>query len=39
MAGSWIPYGDIDWHLDVIVLYDYLGGVITNVEPLVVEAR
>jgi len=37
MAGSWIPYGEIDWHLDVIVLYDYLGGVITNVEPLVVE--
>lgn len=37
MAGSWIPYGDIDHHLDAIVLYDYLGGVVSNVEPLVVE--
>lgn len=37
LAGSWIPYGEIDWHLDAIVLYDYLGGVITNVEPLVAE--
>lgn len=37
MAGSWLPYGDIDHHLDAIVLYDYLGGVISNVEALVVE--
>jgi hypothetical protein len=37
MAGSWIPYGDIDWHLDAIVIYDYVGGVISNVEPLVAE--
>jgi hypothetical protein len=37
MAGSWLPYGEIDWHLDAIVLYDYVGGVISNVEPLVTE--
>jgi hypothetical protein len=37
MAGSWLRYGDIDHHLDAIVLYDYLGGVVSNVEPLVVE--
>lgn len=37
MPGSWLPYGDIDHHLDAIVLYDYAGGVVSNVEPLVVE--
>ncbi|MCY7286701.1 MAG: hypothetical protein LH624_00210 [Cryobacterium sp.] len=37
MSGSWIPYGDIDHHLDVIVLYDYVGGEISNVEALCVE--
>ncbi len=37
MPGSWLPYGDIDHHLDAIVLYDYAGGVISNVEALVVE--
>lgn len=37
MAGSWLPYGDIDHHLDVIVLYDYSGGVVSNVEPLIAE--
>lgn len=37
MSGSWVAYGDIDHHLDAIVLYDYAGGVVSNVEALVAE--
>lgn len=37
MAGCVLPYGDFDAHLDIIVLYDYDGGQILNLEPLVVE--
>lgn len=37
MSGSWLPYGEIDHHLDAIVLYDYEGGVVSDVEALVVE--
>jgi hypothetical protein len=37
MPGAWIPYGEIDHHLDVVVLYDYAAGVVSVVEPIVVE--
>jgi hypothetical protein len=37
MAGCVLPYGEFSAHLDIVVLYDYDGGEISNVEPLVVE--
>jgi hypothetical protein len=37
MSGCVLPYGEFAAHLDIIVLYDYDGGEISNVEPLVVE--
>jgi hypothetical protein len=37
MSGSVLPYGEFDTHLDIIVLYDYEGGEVLDVEPLVVE--
>jgi hypothetical protein len=37
MAGCVLPYGEFSDHLDIIVLYDYDGGEISNVETLVVE--
>lgn len=37
MSGAVIPYGEFDSHLDIIVLYDYDGGEVLSVEPLVVE--
>lgn len=37
MAGCVLAYGDFNLHLDIIVLYDYDGGHVLNVEPLVVE--
>lgn len=37
MAGCVLPYGEFSAHLDIIVLYDYDGGAIANVETLVVE--
>lgn len=35
--GALAAYGDIAWHLDVIVIYDFDEGIPTNVEPIVVE--
>jgi hypothetical protein len=37
MSGAVLPYGEFSTHLDIIVLYDYEGGEILKVEPLVVE--
>lgn len=37
LPGSWVAYGLIDWHLDLIVLYDWVGAKVREVEPLVVE--
>jgi Restriction endonuclease EcoRV len=37
MAGAVLPYGEFTSHLAIIVLYDYEGGEISGVEPLVVE--
>lgn len=37
MSGSWLPYGEMDHHLDLIVLYRYAGGQVSDVEPLIVE--
>jgi hypothetical protein len=38
LGGAVLPYGAFTAHLDIIVLYDYDGGEIKNVEPLVVES-
>jgi hypothetical protein len=37
MSGAVLPYGEFAAHLDIIVLYDYEGGEINAVQPLVVE--
>ncbi len=37
IPGVNVAYGDMAWHLDLIVLYDYVDGDVTNIEILVVE--
>lgn len=37
IPGVGVAYGDLKWHIDVIVLYDYLDGDVAGVEALVVE--
>lgn len=37
VPGALMAYGDITWHLDLIVIYDYLDGNVENVDPFVVE--
>lgn len=32
-----VAYGDMAWHIDLIVLYDWVDGSVENVEVLVVE--
>ena len=37
IPGVGVAYGDMAWHLDLIVLYDWADGEVRNVEVLVVE--
>lgn len=37
IKGVGVAYGDMAWHLDLIVLYDWLEGEVRNIEVLVVE--
>jgi hypothetical protein len=37
IPGVGVAYGDFAWHVDVIVLYDYLDGDVKEIEILVVE--
>jgi hypothetical protein len=37
VPGALMAYGDITWHLDLIVIYDYIEGNVENVDPFVVE--
>jgi hypothetical protein len=37
VPGALRAYGDIDWHLDIIAIYDYVEGAIEDLELLVVE--
>lgn len=37
IPGVGIAYGDMAWHLDLIILYDYIDGDVENIETLVVE--
>lgn len=35
--GALVAYGEIAWHFDIIVFYDFVDGIVENVEPVVVE--
>ena len=37
IPGVGVAYGDMEWHIDLIVLYDWVDGGVQNVEILVVE--
>jgi len=37
IPGVGVAYGDMEWHIDLIVLYDWVDGGVDNVEILVVE--
>lgn len=37
IPGVGVAYGDMAWHIDLIVLYDWVDGGVRNVEILVVE--
>jgi restriction endonuclease EcoRV len=37
IPGVGVAYGDMAWHLDLIVLYDWIDGGVSNVEVLIVE--
>jgi hypothetical protein len=37
IPGVGVAYGDMAWHIDLIVLYDWIDGGVENVEVLVVE--
>ena len=37
IPGVGVAYGDLAWHVDLIILYDYIDGDVENVEILVVE--
>jgi hypothetical protein len=37
IPGVGVAYGDMEWHIDLIVLYDWVDGGVENVEILVVE--
>ncbi len=37
IPGVGVAYGNLAWHIDLIILYDYVDGDVKNVETLVVE--
>lgn len=37
IPGVGVAYGDMAWHVDLIILYDYIDGNVENVETLVLE--